>query len=110
MNNDFDFSKVGKRMPYTTPDDFFSRLESDIYKEVKASERHDRHRRRMRLRLITGAMAAAACLAGLFVMTLPHAQKHDGSMQSVEHAFDNLSGEDQAYMLEVYQEDIFLNE
>ena len=35
MNKDFDFDKVGKRMPYTTPDGFFDKLEDDIWKEVK---------------------------------------------------------------------------
>ena len=34
MNPDFDFDKVGKRMPYKVPDDFFSKMEKDIWKEV----------------------------------------------------------------------------
>lgn len=35
MNKDFDFDKIGKRMPYTTPEGFFDKLEDDIWKEVK---------------------------------------------------------------------------
>ena len=35
MNKDFDFDKVGKQMPYTTPEGFFDKLEEDIWAEVK---------------------------------------------------------------------------
>ena len=35
MNKEFDFDKIGKRMPYTTPERFFNNLEDDIWKEVK---------------------------------------------------------------------------
>ena len=31
----FDFSKVGKRMPYSTPDDFFKDMEANILEQVK---------------------------------------------------------------------------
>lgn len=37
MKADFDFDKVGKRMPYTVPDDFFTEMENNIWKEVKKS-------------------------------------------------------------------------
>ena len=30
MKKDFDFDRVGKRLPYTVPDDFFAKLEDDI--------------------------------------------------------------------------------
>ena len=31
----FDFGKVGKRMPYSTPDDFFKDMEANILNAVK---------------------------------------------------------------------------
>ena len=34
MKKDFDFDRVGKRLPYTVPDDFFAKLEDDIYNKV----------------------------------------------------------------------------
>lgn len=34
MNKDFDFDKVGKRMPYQVPDCFFDQLESKDRKSV----------------------------------------------------------------------------
>ena len=36
MNKDFDFDKVGKRMPYQVPDCFFDQLESNVMQEVKS--------------------------------------------------------------------------
>ena len=40
---------------------------------------------------------------------LSHKEQTD-SLSRVEQAFANLSQEDQAYMLAVYQEDLFMNE
>ena len=37
MNKDFDFDKVGKRMPYQVPDSFFAQLESNVMQEVKSA-------------------------------------------------------------------------
>ena len=34
MNRDFDFNRVGKRMPYTVPEDFFAKLEDDVCRKV----------------------------------------------------------------------------
>ena len=31
----FDFDKVGKRMPYSTPEDFFKDMETNILEAVK---------------------------------------------------------------------------
>lgn len=110
MNNDFDLKQVGKRMPYTTPDNFFNRLESDIYSEVKSGKALKSHRRLFRLRVATGFLAVAACMTALFIMTLPHRNSATESIQNVEQSFSNLSAADQAYMLDTYQEDPFLNE
>ena len=33
INKEFDFDKIGKRMPYTTPEGFFNNLEDDIWKD-----------------------------------------------------------------------------
>ena len=35
MDTKFDFKQVGKRMPYTTPDDFFRDMEKNILEAVK---------------------------------------------------------------------------
>ena len=63
-----------------------------------------------RLRVFAGAMAVAASIALLFVFHPFSPKEETGSFSHVEQAFANLSQEDQAYMLAVYQEDIFMNE
>lgn len=35
MDKNFDFNQVGKRMPYSTPDDFFAKMQSDILDAVQ---------------------------------------------------------------------------
>lgn len=34
MNDKFSFDKVGKRMPYSVPDDFFAKMEDNILEEI----------------------------------------------------------------------------
>lgn len=36
MDKDFNLDKVGKRMPYTTPEGFLDQLEANVWQEVKA--------------------------------------------------------------------------
>ena len=31
MEKEFDFNRIGKRMPYTTPEGFFNKMEADIW-------------------------------------------------------------------------------
>ena len=63
-----------------------------------------------RLRVLAGALAVAASIALLLVLHPFSPKEETDSFSSVEQAFANLSKEDQAYMLAVYQEDIFMNE
>lgn len=119
MEKEFDLNKIGKRMPYQTPDGFFDEMEANIWNEVKgdikASQVELKPKRRVsRLRILVGALSIAASIA-LVLILYPrhtpalHQQPADGLAQ-VEKAFSNLSPEDQAYMLQVYQEDVFINE
>ena len=54
------------------------------------------------------AIAAAIILPTAFKG--PHTDSTAAGFDSVERAFANLSSEDQAYMLEIYSEDIFINQ
>ena len=36
MNGNFDFSQVGKRMPYSVPNGFLDEVEADVLKRVHA--------------------------------------------------------------------------
>ena len=140
MDTKFDFKQVGKRMPYTTPDDFFRDMEKNILEAVKEdslkayspksdslksdSSKPDsskpiriQPRKRPFIKMIwTAAIAVAASGAVLLVLNIDFSAPHsslpsqgNNELQMVDQAFAQLSSADQAYLLEVYQEDVFLN-
>ena len=120
MKKKFDFEKIGKRMPYKTPDGFFDEMEENIWNEVKGNLQGKAEqialkpkRRNSRLRILVGVLSIAASIALVLILYPRHSQTPqqpvDGLAQ-VEKAFSNLAPEDQAYMLQVYQEDVFINE
>ena len=117
----FNFSKVGKRMPYSTPDDFFKDMEANILEQVKDDKpkpvRIQPKKRPLMKVIWAAAMAVAASVAVLLVLNIDFAAPHsslpsqaDKEMQAVDQAFAQLSSTDQAYLLDVYQEDVFLDE
>ena len=117
----FDFGKVGKRMPYSTPDDFFKDMEANILEQVKDDKpkpvRIQPKKRPLMKVIWAAAMAVAASVAVLLVLNIDFAAPHsslpsqaDNEMQAVDQAFAQLSSADQAYLLNVYQEDVFLDE
>ena len=117
----FDFSKVGKRMPYSTPDDFFKDMEANILEQVKDDKpkpvRIQPKKRPLMKVIWAAAMAVAASVAVLLILNIDFAAPHsslpsqaDKEMQAVDQAFAQLSSADQAYLLDVYQEDVFLDD
>ena len=117
----FDFSKVGKRMPYSTPDDFFKDMEANILEQVKDDKqvpvRRQPKKRPLMKVIWAAAMAVAASVAVLLVLNIDFMTSHsslpsqaDNEIQAVDQAFAQLSSADQAYLLNVYQEDVFLDE
>ena len=117
----FDFGKVGKRMPYSTPDDFFKDMEANILEQVKndkpAPVRIQSKKRPLMKVIWAAAMAVAASVAVLLVLNIDFSAPHsslpsqvDNEMQAVDQAFAQLSSADQAYLLYVYQEDVFLDD
>ena len=130
----FDFKQVGKRMPYTTPDGFFKDMEKNILEAVKddtpqavkiqpQSVKVQPKKRPVFKMILAAAMAVAASVAVLLVLNIdfsaadsslasshssqPSQAKSD--LEQVDQAFAQLSEADQAYLLDVYQEDVFLN-
>ena len=114
MDKQFDFEQVGKRMPYNVPDGFFDLLELNVMAEVKAdntaTEKPKVKARTLKIAIRT-ILAAAAAVALFFVVTknMPYDTTEDG-FANVELAYNNLSSEDQEFLLEVYEEDVFLIE
>ena len=116
----FDFDKVGKRMPYSTPDDFFKEMEANIMEAVKNDtpkpDKIERKKRPLMRVMWTVVLAVAASVAVLLVLHIDFSAPHSAlpsqteqELQAVDQAFAQLSAADQAYLLDVYQEDVFLN-
>lgn len=130
----FDFKQVGRRMPYTTPDGFFKDMEKNILEAVKddtpqavkiqpQSVKVQPKKHPVFKMIWAAAIAVAASVAVLLVLNIdfsaadsslasshssqPSQAKSD--LEQVDQAFAQLSEADQAYLLDVYQEDVFLN-
>lgn len=113
-----DFNNIGKRMPYHTPEGFFDTLEDNIWQEVKTdfqekkdTEKKPVERKKIRLSVVMrSALAVAASIALVVVVSVKLYKPADTSFSEVDQAFSQLTTDDQAYLLNVYQEDIFINE
>ena len=123
----FDFKQVGRRMPYTTPDGFFKDMEKNILEAVKDDSPQAvkiQPKKRPVFKMIwAAAIAVAASVAVLLVLNIDFsatdsslASSHSSQpsqakseLEQVDQAFAQLSEADQAYLLDVYQEDVFLN-
>lgn len=130
----FDFKQVGRRMPYTTPDGFFKDMEKNILEAVKDDTPQAvniqpqaakiQPKKRPVLKMIwAAAIAVAASVAVLLVLNIDfsaadsslasshssHPSRAKSDLEQVDQAFAQLSEADQAYLLDVYQEDVFLN-
>ena len=115
----FDFDQVGKRMPYSTPEGFFKEMEANILEQVKDDKPEPvriQPKKRPLMKVIwAAAMAVAASVAVLLVLNIDFSasssqpSQADNEIQVVDQAFAQLSSADQDYLLDVYQEDVFLN-
>lgn len=115
MYTESDFNKTEKRMPYKVPEHFFEEMEKNIWNEVKqlppaaATEKRIRPKRTARIKYIATAAAAAAVV--LLVLNIRSAgELPESDSPTIENAFDMLSQDDQSYLLNVYQNDIFMNQ
>lgn len=117
MDKNFDFNQVGKRMPYSTPDDFFAKMQSDILDAVQDMPQKNTeiktNRHTVRKWLWPVSLSAAVAVVAMFVINIhflaPNTPTASSDIQDVEQAFAHLSEGDQAFILDVYQDDVFLN-
>ena len=117
MDKNFDFNQVGKRMPYSTPDDFFAKMQSNILDAVQDMPQKNMkiktNRRTVRKWLWPVSLSAAAAVVAMFVINIhflaPNTPTASSDIQDVEQAFAQLSECDQAYIVDVYQDDVFIN-
>lgn len=115
MTQEYNFNQVGKRMPYTLPDDFFDKMQENVLAEVAKEEQAKRHRKAIVKRMYITAASIAACvclvfLVGYSVMSRDQ-QKQDAvpSVASVDKAYDNLSSEEQQELVATYANDVYLS-
>ena len=117
MEQEYDFNRVGKRMPYSVPDGFFESLEENVMREVgtelPASALPEQVGRKTKPVNWLTRGAAAAAIAGIVAFggyKLAFKANATDSFVAVEQAFDNLNEEDQEFLLEVYQDDYFITD
>lgn len=110
MRKDFDLDRIGKRMPYKTPEGCFDEMEANIWQAVRHRQSAPARSKTHRQGIILGVMAAAACAALVLLLRTAAPEAQDDGLTEVEQAFADLSTEDQAYMLDFYMDDIFMNE
>lgn len=115
MSHTSPLNHIGKRMPYTTPKGSFQYMEDNIWLAVKEDALRPKPSTPAAPKtpkwtiLARSAAAIAAVVAIVFAV---HTQMHQDtpapSINDVDQAFSQLSQADQDFMLEVYQNDIFL--
>lgn len=108
MDKKFDFNQIGKRMPYSTPNNFFDKLEKEVKASLPSKSKHKRNH------IITiSVMSIAASLLLLFGIGTKIDKNNDDAnnekynMAAVEKAFSNLNDNDQAALISIYQDDVF---
>lgn len=108
------WNEVGKRMPYTVPDDFFNQLEERVWQEVQTSlpnKPNKRRERRRRVRLVISYCAGIAAAVALLLTGWPGLTTQPStSMEEVELAFCNLSHEDQEFLYTLYADEAMMEE
>lgn len=105
----YDFDKVGRKMPYRVPDTFFDNMEMRIMATALPAPRRRRNllpalRQSAR---VAGAVAAVALLLVAVERVTPEAV---ACSTEIDIAFDSLSDADRSSLLEIYQDDIFMNQ
>ncbi len=109
MEKDFDFTSIGKRMPYKTPDNLFNDIEDNVWKQLGRRPVMSAKKKRHSVSTAMAVISIAACIALLFVIH-HRTENKTNEEANIEQAFANLCTEDQTYLLNAYENDIFLNQ
>ncbi len=119
--------KLNKRLPYSVPDGFFDVMEANVMAKIKADaginvgdDKADTQMRDKQYRKTTthtrtislSILAVAASLLLLFTIfsqSTKTAQQTNG-MESIDKAFSQLNTDDQAFLMEIYDDDMSLDD
>lgn len=119
--------KLNKRLPYSVPDGFFDVMEDNVMAKIKADaginvggdkadtqmrdkqyRKTTKHTRTISLSIL--AMAASLMLLfTIFSQSTKTVQQTNG-MESIDKAFSQLNTDDQAFLMEIYDDDMFLDD
>ena len=119
--------KLNKRLPYSVPDGFFDVMEANVMAKIKAdaginvggdkadTQMRDKQYRKTTKRTRTISLSILAMAASLlllftiFSQSTKTAQQTNG-MESIDKAFSQLNTNDQAFLMEIYDDDMFLDD
>lgn len=109
MEKNFKLEDIGKRMPYSMPEGFLKEMEESVMGSVAAESKP---KRRPLTYVIFRSAVAAAAVAALFTVSLNTMQpkRYIANYTDVDQAFDNLSYDDQQYMIDTYSNDVFMTD
>lgn len=121
--------KLNKRLPYSVPDGFFDVMEANVMAKIKADAEagtsvgddkadtqmwNKRYRKTIkRTRTISLSILAMAASLLLLFTILPKNTKtaqQTNDLESIDKAFSQLSTDDQTFLMEVYDDDMFLDD
>lgn len=113
MEKNFNFDSIGKKMPYRMPENFLHELESSVIAEIESGKEKGKEKKETGFKIprvysLFRNLVAAAAVAILFIVcytTMP--AKQQNSYADIDRAFDNLSNDDQSFMIDTYENDSF---
>ena len=113
MKDTFDFDKIGKRMPYRTPDGFFDKMEEDVMSRLKEQDPLFNAKVTMKksvcsYKLIVRLLASVAAVA-IIALVIGSVLKEEKS-SSVVGTADLIQAFNQLELLSTYQSDVFMDE
>ena len=119
--------KLNKRLPYSVPDGFFDVMEANVMAKIKAdaginvggdkadTQMRDKQYRKTTTHTRTISLSILAMAASLLLLFTIFSQstktaQQTKSMESIDKAFSQLNTDDQAFLMELYDDDMFLDD
>ena len=119
--------KLNKRLPYSVPDGFFDVMEANVMAKIKAdaginvggdkadTQMRDKQYRKTTTHTRTISLSILAIAASLLLLFTIFSQstktvQQTNGMESIDKAFSQLNTDDQAFLMEIYDDDMFLDD
>lgn len=118
MDREYNLDRVGKKMPFSMPEDFFDKMQANVLAQVaKEEQQKKKHPRKAMVRRIWLAAASVAAAVSV-VLLIGNGVSVDSSasqevtlvasMAPVDKAYDQLSTEEQQEVYATYANDVLL--